>query len=232
MICYRLSCYIPILCLFLGGGGAAKEFGLKAKALLFGQSRLSFRISQIAATVTLASLSAISVNAVNLGEWDDRNRLAAQVWRTVDEVYIDRSFNGQDWFKLREDVVKKEYKSDEELYEAISAMLTKLGDKYTRFLAPAQYTALRSVALGEAAGIGVELDAAAGTNTNANINTNRNTLTAVPPAQLSSGSVVIERVEPDSSADRAGLKGGDLVMNVDGTDTSHLSVEEVSQLLR
>ena len=90
-------------------------------------------------------------------EWTDKNRLAAEAWRAVDEIYYDRTFNGNDWFKLRQEIVKKEYKTDEEVYKNIATMLTKLGDKYTRFLAPAQYTALMNSAQGELTGVGLEL---------------------------------------------------------------------------
>ena len=90
-------------------------------------------------------------------EWTDKNRLAAEAWRAVDEIYYDRTFNGNDWFKLRQEIVKTDYKTDEEVYTKISAMLTKLGDKYTRFLAPAQYTALMNSAQGELTGVGLEL---------------------------------------------------------------------------
>ena len=90
-------------------------------------------------------------------EWTDRNRLAAEAWRAVDEIYYDRTFNGNDWFKLRQEIVKKDYKTDEEVYKNIANMLTKLGDKYTRFLAPAQYTALMNSAQGELTGVGLEL---------------------------------------------------------------------------
>lgn len=48
-------------------------------------------------------------------QWDDRNRLAAELWRTVDEIYYDRSFNGNDWFAIRQSIVKKSYKNDEEV---------------------------------------------------------------------------------------------------------------------
>jgi len=64
--------------------------------------------------------------------WTDRNRLAAETWRAVDEGYLDRTFGGQEWFKLRQEVVKKNYKSDEELYQSLATMVSKLGDKYTR----------------------------------------------------------------------------------------------------
>ena len=67
-------------------------------------------------------------------DWDDRNRLAAETWRAVDKIYYERSFNNQDWFKLRQEVVKKKYSSDEQLYSSLKDMLAKLGDKYTRKL--------------------------------------------------------------------------------------------------
>lgn len=90
-------------------------------------------------------------------EWTDRNRLAAEAWRTVDDIYVDRSFNGQDWFGLRQKVVKRTYQSDEQVYQALQDMLSKLGDRYTRYLTPAQYSALLSSTKGELVGIGVEL---------------------------------------------------------------------------
>lgn len=103
------------------------------------------------------SMLVSSNSPVMAGEWTDQNRLAAEAWRAVDEIYYDRTFNGNDWFKLRQEIVKKDYKTDEEVYKNIAAMLTKLGDKYTRFLAPAQYTALMNSAQGELTGVGLEL---------------------------------------------------------------------------
>lgn len=141
-------------------------------------------------------------------KWTDRNRLAAETWRTVDELYFDRTFNGQDWFKLRQDVVKKNYGSDEELYSSLQTMVSKLGDKYTRYLTPAQYSALLNSARGEFVGIGVELIA------------------------NDVGGTVIDRVEDGSPAQAAGLRKGDTISNVDGTDTKYLSPEETAAILR
>ena len=140
--------------------------------------------------------------------WDDRNRLAAEVWRTVDENFYDRTFNGQDWFKLRQEIVKKDYTNDEELYQSISSMLTKIGDKYTRFLPPDQYNTLMNSALGQLCGIGVQLE-------------------------LNDKNMVkIIDLEPDSPAFSSGLTAGDIITNVDGTDTTKLSPEQVAALLR
>lgn len=140
--------------------------------------------------------------------WTDRNRLAADTWRAVDEIYYDRSFGGNDWFKLRQEVVKRDYKTDAELYEALSTMLGKLGDKYTRYLPPARYSALMNSALGELTGVGIEL------------------------LSRDDGKVVISNVQDDSPAQAAGLQSGDVLVNVDGTSTVGLGPEEVAALSR
>lgn len=142
--------------------------------------------------------------------WDDRNRLASEVWRTADELYLDRTFNGQDWFKLRQSVVKRTYNSDQDVYSAVQTMLSKLGDKYTRFLTPAQYDALLSTAQGsDLIGLGVELSLAA-----------------------DGRATEIIRIQEGSPAEAAGVQKGDLIINVEGQDALSLSPEEVAALLR
>jgi hypothetical protein len=41
------------------------------------------------------------------------------VWKRVDKLYLDRTFNGQDWFALRQVTMKKKYKATQEVYDAI-----------------------------------------------------------------------------------------------------------------
>lgn len=113
---------------------------------------------RVVPTLTIAGSFLLGNVAPSIaGEWNDRNRLAAETWRTVDQLYMDRTFNGQDWFKLRQSIVKKTYESDDAVYTAIKDMLSKLGDKYTRYLPPSQYEALMGSAQGQLIGIGVEL---------------------------------------------------------------------------
>jgi C-terminal processing protease CtpA/Prc len=140
--------------------------------------------------------------------WTDQNRLAAEAWRAVDEIFYDRTFNGIDWFKVRQEIVKKDYKTDEEVYKNIASMLVKVGDKYTRFLPPAQYFALMNSAQGELTGVGLELQ---GTE---------------------DGKVRIVNIEDLSPAKGSGILRGDMILNVDGSDTKGLSPEEVASLIR
>lgn len=128
---------------------------------LFGSTPIKIKIKQVITTfISAFSLTTFSLPAHPADDtWTDRNRLASEVWRKVDESYYERTFGGQDWFALRQEIVKRKYNSDEDVYKALQTMLLKIGDKYTRYLPPAQYNALMNSALGELVGIGVELEA-------------------------------------------------------------------------
>lgn len=145
--------------------------------------------------------------------WDDRNRLAAEVWRTVDDLFYDRSFNNVDWFKLRQSTVRKHYSSDAELYASLQDMVGRLGDKYTRYLSPAQYAALLSSSQGSLVGLGVELG-------------------SLPASDSKGSSIVVLRVEEASPAQASGIQEGDVVLNVDGLDASKVSAEEIAAAMR
>ncbi len=60
-------------------------------------------------------------------DWTDYNRLASETWRAVDELFLDRTFNNQDWFEMRQKLVKQTYRSDKEVYDALQKSLSKLG---------------------------------------------------------------------------------------------------------
>lgn len=70
--------------------------------------------------------------------------LFLEAWRAVDRAYVDKKFNGQNWFKIREDSLKKvPMSSRKDTYAAIKGLLASLNDPFTRFLDPDQYGALR-----------------------------------------------------------------------------------------
>lgn len=49
------------------------------------------------------------------------NQQTQDVWKRVDKLYLDRTFNGQDWFALRQTAMKKKYKTTQEVYDSIKA---------------------------------------------------------------------------------------------------------------
>ena len=140
----------------------------------------------------------------------DDQRLAAEAWRLTDREFVDRDFSGQDWFQTRQRMVRgTKYASRDAVYDEIRAMLKSLDDRYTRFLTPAMYSAVYSVATGSVAGIGVEL-------------------------QLDEGApyVRVNSVVDDGPAFKAGLQAGDRVERVDGEDVGGISAEEVASQVR
>jgi carboxyl-terminal processing protease len=69
---------------------------------------------------------------------EERIKLFDQVWRSINENYYDRNFNGIDW-KLQRDIYRLQAESavsNEELYRVLRLMIGKLGDAHTRIYAP------------------------------------------------------------------------------------------------
>jgi len=120
-------------------------------------------------------------------------KVVAEAWRTVDGLFLDRTFNSQDWFQLRQDaILKTKGKNMEVARKEIDGMLGKLGDKYTRYLTPDKYLSMVNSATGTLAGVGVEI----GVN--------------------KEGSVFVKDVEDKSPAASAGVRKGDVFVEVDG----------------
>lgn len=144
----------------------------------------------VAGSVLLTS--PLPADAAGYGSFTPEQKFVAEAWRTVDSTFLDRTFNGQDWFQLRQDLVKKKYKNMDEAQAAVSDMMAKLGDKYTRFLSPSKYQSMVDSAQGQLAGIGVEI------------------------ATNQQGQVMVSDVEPNSPAEKAGLLPNDLFLEGDG----------------
>jgi len=139
----------------------------------------------------------------------DEQKLVVEAWRVVDNGYVDRTFNHQDWLAVRKKAVKRNYSSRDEAYQVIRDMLRSLDDPYTRFLNPVQFESLSSSATGEVTGVGFELF----------------------PSRVENAIRVKRTISP-SPAEEAGLKAGDIITEVDGEDISALSPDEVAARVR
>jgi carboxyl-terminal processing protease len=174
------------------------------------------RLAKSAAFFTIAMTVLMSnggiASASDYGSLSPEQKAVAEAWRSVDNSFNDRTFNGQDWFQLRQVAVKRKYKSIEEAQSEIKFMVDKLGDKYTRYLSPDKYQSMVDSATGTLAGVGVEI-----TTTSDGDGTR----------------VIAADVEENSPASRAGIQSNDVFVQVDGyTVPATATPDDVASRLR
>jgi len=97
--------------------------------------------------------------------------------------------------------------SEKAVFGAIDGMLRTL-DPHSKFLDPRSFKALREDQTGSYAGLGIQVQS------------------------LFEKVTIVSRPFPDSPAEKAGLRVGDMITHVDGKPTRGLSVEEVVSKLR
>jgi carboxyl-terminal processing protease len=127
----------------------------------------------------------------------------------VDQNYLDPTYNNQD---LRIWSLDRRYKGQIKNYDdskkAIQTMLASLGDKYTRFLDKTEYKDELQAIDAKLPGIGIQIG-----------------------LDKSQRIVVIAPIQ-GTPAFKAGLQPKDEILEVDGTSTKGLSIEEVANKIR
>lgn len=113
------------------------------------------------------------------------------VWRTVKEKHFDPTFGGVDWDKVREKYAPRAAaaQSDQELYRALQEMLGELRQSHFNIIQP-ESVIPEDQKEPSNGGIGLDL-------------------------RLVEGAAVITRVEPESSAAKAGLRPGFVIKQID-----------------
>ncbi|KAL7461641.1 hypothetical protein ACHAXS_002056 [Conticribra weissflogii] len=155
-------------------------------------------------------------NSADYDSFTPSQRFLSELWRVVDASYLDRTFHSLDWFRLRQDAVYgKTYKSLSDARAEADAMLSQLGDRYTRYLPPAKYDSIVDAATGNVCGVGVELEPATKTNREGN-------------------RVVAGDVEASGPAFMAGVRPGDVFVEADGVrfDDGGATPDDVAVVLR
>ena len=92
---------------------------------------------------------------------------------------------------------------------AVKGYIAGLGDKYSEFFTADEWATYQAVALGNFEGIGINMD----------INTEQNKIEIVSPI-------------PETPAEKAGLKAGDLILKVDGVDYTGDQLTEASNKIK
>jgi carboxyl-terminal processing protease len=166
--------------------------------------------TRAAAVAALAGIAVFAIAPHPVADaLTEPQKLVAEAWRIVDQSFVDRSFNNHDWFKVRMKAVKRTYVSVDDGYSAIREMLSLLGDPYTRFLTPNQYTSLTSSASGDLVGVGVEM----------------------LPSRVE-GKLIITSAVENSPAERAGVRPNDSIVSIDGEDISDVTPDEAAARIR
>ncbi|XP_076959794.1 carboxyl-terminal-processing peptidase 2, chloroplastic-like [Bidens hawaiensis] len=159
---------------------------------------------------------AVAVPVTKSPSWalTEENLLFLEAWRTIDRAYVDKSFNGQSWFRYRENALRNEPMNNrEQTYAAIKKMLATLDDPFTRFLEPDKFKSLRSGTQGALTGVGLSIGYPTGNN------------------GALSGLMVIS-ASPGGPASRAAISPGDLILAIDDTSTETMDIYDAAERLQ
>ncbi|KAL9237729.1 hypothetical protein vseg_012243 [Gypsophila vaccaria] len=144
----------------------------------------------------------------------EENRLFLEAWRTIDRAYVDKSFNGQSWFRYRENALRVEpMNSREETYMAIRKMVASLNDPFTRFLEPEKLKSLRSGTQNSLTGVGLSIGYPTGIDE-------------------SQAGVVVISAAPGGPASRAGILPGDTILAIDNASTQSMGIYDAADILQ
>jgi carboxyl-terminal processing protease len=152
----------------------------------------------------LAGLSAEPALALT-----EEQNLVAEVWRIVNRAYVDETFNHQNWWFTRQRTLDRPLATRADTYVAIQEMLAGLDDPYTRLLPPDQYRSLQTNTTGELTGVGLQI------------------AKDDHPGWLR----VIAPIE-GSPAEEAGIQPQDVVVAINGIDTTDLTLDEAAAQMR
>ncbi|KAM6568455.1 hypothetical protein CsatB_016440 [Cannabis sativa] len=138
-------------------------------------------------------------------------RTLVEAWGLIRETFVDPTFNHQDWdLKLQQTMVEMfPLNSADAAYTKISAMLSTLGDPFTRIISPKDYQSFRIESDGNLQGVGLFI--------------------SVEP---NTGHLVVLSSVEDSPAARAGIQDGDELVEINGERLDGIDSEAAAMKLR
>lgn len=159
--------------------------------------------------LVIAAIVWLGLNQAPAIALSEEQKLVAEVWRIVSRSYLDDSFNHQNWWFVRQHLLKQDFSNRSRTYDAIQAMLASLDDPYTRLLRPEQYRTLQTNTSGELTGVGLQIAKDADTEQ----------LKVIAPIEGS----------PAASAD---IQPKDTIAQIDGLATEAMTLDEAAHLMR
>jgi len=167
------------------------------------------KVFQIGLLAILPILLAVSCWVQPAAALSEEQKLVSEAWRMVNRVYLDDTFNHQNWSMLRLKTLKQPLKDREAAYDAIQKMLATLDDPFTRFLKPEQYRSLQVNTSGELTGVGLQI--------------------ALEPK---TGQLEVVAPIAGSPAEKAGIRPHDRILAIDGVLTTELTLDESAARMR
>lgn len=136
----------------------------------------------------------------------DGARLYDEVWKLINIRFVDGRKNGQDWqiWRHRYD---DSIETEKDATVAIRSMLLSLNDIYTRYLNTEEFTDETSSIKATLKGIGIQIG-------------------------VQNDHVVVVAPIEDTPAMKAGLKSGDILLEIQGKSTQGMSVKDAADLIR
>jgi len=139
----------------------------------------------------------------------EEQSLLGEAWRIVNLAYVDDSFNHQNWWFMRQNLIKRPLKTREDTYSTIQEMLATLGDPFTRLLKPQQYRNLQVDTSGELTGVGLQI-----------------------ALDSQTGELIVISPLEGSPAETASIQAGDRVVKIDGHPTTEFTLDEAANKMR
>lgn len=163
---------------------------------------------QIAVLLVVPVILCLNLWISPAGALTAEQTIFSEAWRIVNRAYVDESFNHQNWWLVRQKLLKKSLKNRDDTYSAVEEMLASLEDPFTRLLRPDRYRSLQVDTSGELMGVGLQI------------------------AQNTDGELVVIAPIEGSPAEAAGILAGDRVLEIDGLPTKELSLEDAGTKMR
>ncbi|KAH6809161.1 Peptidase S41 family protein [Perilla frutescens var. frutescens] len=172
----------------------------------------AFSLHLIVGVMLVMTLGATVTKTPSLA-LSEENLLFLEAWRAIDRAYVDKTFNGQSWFRYRENALREEpMNSREETYAAIRKMVATLGDPFTRFLEPKKFKSLRSGTRSTLTGVGLSI--------------------GYPKKDQSDSGLVVVSAALGGPAYKAGVSSGDLILAIDDTSAESMEIYDAAERLQ
>lgn len=134
------------------------------------------------------------------------NALYDEAWSTINQEYVDGTFNGQDWSKWRHHF-KGQLKDPSDAYVAIGTMVASLNDEYTRFLLPRDMSEQTMSIDSRLYGVGIQIS-------------------------VRDNKLLVLATIDGTPAEKAGLMPKDVITRINGHETAGMSVEDAADRIR